>query len=216
MKRRALIVRGGWEGHTPEAITDEFVEFLRDEGFDLVIEDSLEVYADADLMQSLSLVIQSWTQGDILPEEFRGLSGAIDHGTGFVGWHGGVLDAFRQTVEFGQMIGGAFAAHPHGMVPYQVNIADAAHPITSGLSDFKVKSEQYWVLTDPLSTVLATTEIPRRANDPWIAPYRSPAAWVRQWGQGRIFICTPGHTVDEIRIPELRTMITRGMLWAAA
>lgn len=215
--RRALVVRGGWEGHSPEAVTDEFVGFLADEGFEVVVEDSLEVYADADFMASLSLVVQSWTQGDILADEVRGLRDAVVAGVGFAGWHGGVLDAFRQTAEFGQMVGGVFAAHPHGMVPHRVEVSEAGrnHEITAGLEAFELTSEQYWVLTDSLSTVLATTDIVPRPGDPWPAPYRSPVAWTRQWGGGRIFVSTLGHGVEDLRIPQVRTLTERGLRWAA-
>lgn len=215
--RRALVVRGGWEGHSPEAVTDEFTGFLRDAGFEVVIEDSLEVYADIQFMQSLTLVVQSWTQGDILTDEVRGLRDAIAHGVGFAGWHGGVLDAFRQTAEYGQMVGGVFAAHPHGMVPHRVEFTDTGreHPVTAGLPDFELTSEQYWVLTDSLSTVLATTEIVPQTGDPWHEPYRAPVAWTRSWGKGRIFVSTLGHGLPELQVPEVRTLTERGLLWAA-
>jgi len=216
--RRVLVVRGGWEGHSPEAVTDEFVGFLAEEGFAVEVEDSLEVYADAEFMRSLSLVVQSWTQGDILADEFRGLRDAICAGTGFAGWHGGVLDAFRQTAEFGQMIGGVFAAHPHGMVPHLVEVSEVGrgHPVTAGIGDFELTSEQYWVLADGLSTVLATTDILPQPGDPWHEPYRAPVAWTRQWGAGRIFISTVGHSVDELRLPQVRDLTERGLIWAAA
>lgn len=215
--RRALVVRGGWEGHSPEAVTDEFVGFLTGVGFEVLVEDSLEVYADAEFMTSLSLVVQSWTQGDILADEVRGLRDAVVGGVGFAGWHGGVLDAFRQTAEFGQMVGGVFAAHPHGMVPHRVEIAEDGqrHEITAGLDGFDLTTEQYWVLTDTLSTVLATTDIVPQPGDPWPAPYRSPVVWTRQWGRGRIFVSTLGHSVEDLRIPQVRALTERGLSWAA-
>lgn len=215
--QRALVVRGGWEGHSPEAVTDEFTGFLTAQGFEVVVEDSLEAYADAELMRSLALVVQSWTQGDILADEFRGLRDAIIAGVGFAGWHGGVLDAFRQTSEYSQMLGGVFAAHPHGMVRHRVEFTKAGHghPITTGIEPFELVSEQYWVLVDTLSTVLAHTAIGPRADDPWPQPYVAPVAWTRQWGKGRIFVSTVGHGVDDLRIPEVRTLTERGLLWAA-
>ena len=35
MTRRALVVRGGWDGHQPEATTDLFLPFLREQGFEV-------------------------------------------------------------------------------------------------------------------------------------------------------------------------------------
>ncbi|MER7729083.1 ThuA domain-containing protein, partial [Streptomyces sp. NPDC096323] len=45
-RRRALIVRGGLEGYSPVQTTDLFLPFLDRNGFDVVIEDCLEVYED--------------------------------------------------------------------------------------------------------------------------------------------------------------------------
>lgn len=215
--RKALIVRGGWEGHHPVAVTDEFAGFLSSAGFNVIIEDSLEVYANNTFMQSLSLVVQSWTMGDILAEEFRGLRDAICSGVGFAGWHGGILDSFRETPEYSQVMGGAFTAHPHGMVTHKVSFTDAGrtHPTTAGLPDFDLNSEQYWILADSLSTVLATTEIKPQPGDPWPEPYRAPVVWGRQWGSGRIFASTLGHDINDLRIPEVRSLTERGLIWAA-
>ena len=36
MTSRALVVRGGWEGHDPTGTTDSFVPFLERSGFEVV------------------------------------------------------------------------------------------------------------------------------------------------------------------------------------
>jgi type 1 glutamine amidotransferase len=91
----------------------------------------------------------------------------------------------------------------------------ADHPITHGLSDFDLVTEQYWVLTDDYIDVLATTTQSVREWDPWTRPVVSPAIWTRRWGKGRIFVCTPGHRVEVLKDPNVRTIIERGMLWAS-
>ena len=40
---RALVVRGGWDGHRPIEATDMFVPFLADHGFEVRVEDSNEI-----------------------------------------------------------------------------------------------------------------------------------------------------------------------------
>ena len=84
--RRALIVRGGWPGHSPEEGTDLFLPFLEESGFDVTVESSLEVYADAGYMAGVDLIVQSWTMGEILPDEMRGLREAVTNGAGLAGW----------------------------------------------------------------------------------------------------------------------------------
>ena len=214
-QRRALVVRGGWEGHAPEEAADLFVPFLREHDFDVVVEGSLEAYADADLMAATDLVVQCWTMGDILADELRGLRSAVAAGTGFAGWHGGIVDSFRIATDYLQLVGAQFAAHPGGtLVEHTINVT-GDHPIVEGVHDFTLRSEQYWLLTDPLNDVLATTTIAPGPDDPWHAPVTSPAVWTRRWGAGRVFVCAPGHQLADLEVPAVRTIIERGLLWAS-
>ncbi|KQY41990.1 ThuA domain-containing protein [Cellulomonas sp. Root137] len=214
-QRRALVVRGGWDGHAPEEAAELFVPFLREHDFDVVVEGSLEAYADAELMAATDLVVQCWTMGDILADELRGLRTAVAAGTGFAGWHGGIIDSFRIATDYLQLVGGQFAAHPGGtLVEHTINVT-GDHPIVAGVHDFTLRSEQYWLLTDPLNEVLATTTITPGPDDPWHAPVTSPAVWTRRWGAGRVFVCAPGHQLADLEVPAVRTMIERGLLWAS-
>lgn len=214
-QRRALVVRGGWDGHAPEEAAELFVPFLREHDFDVVVEGSLEAYADADLMAATDLVVQCWTMGDILADELRGLRSAVAAGTGFAGWHGGIVDSFRIATDYLQLVGAQFAAHPGGtLVEHTINVT-GDHPIVEGVHDFTLRSEQYWLLTDPLNDVLATTTIAPGPDDPWHAPVTSPAVWTRRWGAGRVFVCAPGHQLADLEVPAVRTIIERGLLWAS-
>ena len=215
MTRRALVVRGGWDGHAPEEAADLFVPFLREHDFDVTVEGSLEVYADADFMASTDLVVQCWTMGDILADELHGLRAAVAAGTGFAGWHGGIVDSFRVATDYLQLVGAQFAAHPGNLVEHTIAITRPDHPIVEGIHDFTLHSEQYWLLTDPLNEVLATTTITPGPGDEWHAPVTSPAVWTRRWGQGRVFVATPGHQLADLETPPLRAIIERGFLWAA-
>ena len=42
-----------------------------------------------------------------------------------------------------------------------------------------------------------------------------PAIWTRTWGEGKVFVCTVGHKLDDLEVPEVRTIIERGLLWAS-
>lgn len=215
--RQALVVRGGWDGHAPQEATDLFIPFLEDAGFTVVVSDSLEVYADDALMAATDLVLQSWTMGEILGDEVHGLRTAVAAGTGLVGWHGGVVDSFRMSAEYLHLMGAQFAAHPGDSVEHTVHVLPerADHPVVAGLDDFTLRSERYWLLTDPLLDVLATTTIEAGPDDPWDGPTTHPAVWTRRWGAGRIVVCAPGHHLADLAVPQVRTMIERGLLWAA-
>ena len=74
--RRALIVRGGWDGHQPVETTSEFIPFLEPNGFELRIADGTADYADTDYLATVDLIVQVNTMSTIEPEEFAGLQAA--------------------------------------------------------------------------------------------------------------------------------------------
>jgi type 1 glutamine amidotransferase len=227
--KRALVVRGGWDGHQPIEATDLFIPHLAANGYSVRVEGSPRVYADADYMASVDLIVQCNTMATIDRDALVGLRAAIAAGTGMAGWHGGIADSYRASSDYLHLIGGQFACHPSkhpdqcigaqsdNYVPYRINMLPVAadHAITHGIGDFDLVTEQYWVLADDYIDVLATTTQAVREWDPWTRPVRSPAIWTRQWGKGRIFVCTPGHRVEILQDPHVRTIIERGMLWAS-
>lgn len=227
--KTALVIRGGWDGHQPVEATDLFVPHLEQHGYRVRVEGSPKTYADADYMAGVDLVMQCMTMSTIEADEVNGLRAAVERGTGLAGWHGGIADSYRDSADYLQLIGGQFACHPakradertgeqsDHYLPYRVNVAaeGRAHPIMAGIDDFDLVTEQYWVLSDDLVDVLATTTVPARDFDPWHRPIVSPAIWTRRWGQGRVFVSTPGHRVEVLQDPNVRTIIERGLLWAS-
>jgi type 1 glutamine amidotransferase len=229
-ERRALIVRGGWEGHQPVEATDLFIPYLEKSGFAVRVEDSPAPYADAGLMAGVDLIVQCMTMSTIERDQIAGLIAAVEAGTGLAGWHGGIADSYRASADYLQLIGGQFAAHAARMapgertgeqsdnyVPHRITMTPAAadHPITTGIADFDLDTEQYWVLTDDYIDVLATTTTAVRPWGAWSRPITAPAVWTRQWGRGRVFVATPGHKVEILQDPNVRTIVERGLLWAA-
>ncbi len=169
MPRTALVVRGGWEGHHPVEATDLFVPFLRESGFEVVVESSPEVYADAARMAATDLVLQCVTMSEISGDAVRGLRAAVAAGTGLAGWHGGIVDSLRGSPDYLHLTGGQWAAHPGGFVEYEVEVVPARkdHEIVAGLDRWELNTEQYWVLTDDLNDVLVTTTFGVRDDTPW-------------------------------------------------
>lgn len=215
--RRALIVRGGWEGHAPVEATDRFIPFLENEGFSVSVHDDLDVYTDADELSRTDLVLQCYTQGTATDEQVSGLFAAVVAGTGLAGWHGGIVDSFRASPDYLHLTGGQWAAHPGGFVEYQVSVVPekADHPIVAGLDTWDLNTEQYWVLTDGLDDVLATSHFRAGPDTPWRGDMSAPAVWTRQWGSGRVFVSTIGHKLEDLDVPEVRLLTERGLLWAS-
>jgi type 1 glutamine amidotransferase len=215
--RQAVVVRGGWEGHSPVEATDRFIPFLEEHGFTVTVHDGPEVYADAATMGATDLVVQCYTQGVATDEQVLGLSAAVAAGTGLAGWHGGIVDSFRGSPDYLHLTGGQWAAHPGGFVKYEAVVATekSDHSIVAGLDRFQLDTEQYWVLTDDLNEVLATTTFSVTDDTPWREDLTCPAVWTRQWGSGRVFVSTIGHKLEDLDIPDVRTLTERGLLWAS-
>lgn len=240
MTRQALVVRGGWDGHSPVEATELFIPHLEANGFTVRVEDlgtefggsstaTPKIYTDADYLATVDLIVQSNTMNAIEADEFAGLRNAIENGTGFAGWHGGIVDSYRTNSDYLQLVGGQFVKHPakapgdirgdgrDSFVTHTIEITDLGreHEITRGIDDVELETEQYWVLHDDLNDVLATTTHPAREDQEWHRPITSPAVWTRLWGAGRVFVATPGHDVAVLREPSVRMIVERGLLWAS-
>jgi type 1 glutamine amidotransferase len=214
MPRKALMLWGGWEGHEPRQCVERFVPFLEQNGFAVDVANDLNVYTDAARMADLALIVPCWTMDSITREQLEGLLSAVGAGVGLAGWHGGMADSFRQSTEYQFMVGGQWVAHPGNIIDYTVRITDHKDPVTAGLADFTMHSEQYYLHVDPSNQVLATTTFGAE-HAPWIGGTVMPVVWKRHWGAGRVFYSSLGHVAADFEVPEAREIMQRGMLWAA-
>jgi uncharacterized protein len=212
--KKVLFVWGGWSGHEPKQSVDIFVPWMKSEGAEVVVSDTLDSYLDDSLMESLDLVVQIWTMGKITKEQEAGLLKAIKGGVGLAGWHGGLGDSFRDNVEYQFMVGGQWVAHPGGVIDYKVKVTNHEDPITKGLNNFAMHSEQYYMHVDPNVKVLTTTEFSGE-HAPWIDGCVMPVTWKKYYGDGRVFYSSLGHIMADFDVPEALEIQKRGIRWAA-
>ena len=212
--KHVLYVYGGWDGHDPGPCHELLLPWLEEQGATVTSSDSLGVYTDAELMGSVDLIIQAWTMGRITPAQERGLLNAVKGGTPIAGWHGGIGDSFRNNPDFQFMVGGQWVAHPGGVIDYDVNITDHNDPVTAGLKDFHMTSEQYYMHVDPNVKVLATTTF-NGDHASWIDGHVMPVVWKTMYGEGRVFYSSLVHVVSDYEVPEALEIMKRGILWAA-
>ncbi len=212
--KNVVFVWGGWKGHEPEQCRDLFVPWLRSEGAEVKVFDSLDCYTDSVLMAETDLIVQVVTMSKIEKEQAKGLLETIKRGVGIAGWHGGLGDSFRENTEYQFMVGGQWVAHPGGVIDYEVNITDKEDPVTRGLRDFKMNSEQYYMHVDPNVKVLAMTTFSDK-HAPWIDGAVMPVVWKKSYGKGRVFYSSLGHVVADFEVPEALEIMKRGIRWAA-
>jgi type 1 glutamine amidotransferase len=212
--KKVLFTYGGWKGHEPEKCRDIFVPWIESEGAEVIVSNSLDSYADKDLMDKTDLIVQIFTKSTIEKEQEKGLLAAIKSGTGIAGWHGGLGDAFRQNTEYQYMVGGQWVAHPGKIIHYEVNITNKKDGVTRGLSDFSMHSEQYYMHIDPNVKVLATTTFNADHNE-WIDGATMPVVWKKSYGKGRVFYSSLGHVASDFDVPEALEIMKRGIRWAS-
>ena len=211
--REALIVWGGWSGHEPEIGARIVKGMLEEEGFKVYVENTTEAFADP-AIADMSLIVPIYTMSKIEKEEIDNLTKAVENGVGLAGFHGGMCDAFREAVAYQFMCGGQWVAHPGNIIDYRVNITRRDDPIMQGLDDFDYRSEQYYMHVDPSIEVLATTTFSGKYAS-WIDGVVMPVVWKRRHGKGKVFYSSLGHVTKEFEVLEMRTILRRGLVWAA-
>lgn len=230
---KAALFVGGWEGHVPTQFSDWCKNMLENEGYEVDVYNSFAPLRTPDTMNDIDVIIPIWSSarsshkeefGTMNKEEEDGLLHLISHGCGIAGWHGHMGDAFRDRPTYHFLIGGQFVAHPPGwpdnpvpqndFIDYDVTIIKPDDPIVKGIDSFRLHSEQYYMLVDPSNDVLATTTFSGEYLW-WIEGNVIPVVWKRRWDQGRVFYCSIGHTLDDLKHPSVTTIILRGIKWAS-
>jgi hypothetical protein len=212
--KSVLFISGGWQGHQPKQCAAIFAEYLAGCRWRVEIAETVEVLSDAEKLKAFDLIVPNWTMGNLTGPQEKNLTAAVRSGVGLAGWHGGMGDAFRNNTEYQFMTGGQFVAHPAGIVEHGVRFIKKDDPLTQGLSDFRLKSERYYMHVDPGNEVLAVIDFAPSEN-PWTPQVTMPAVWKRRYGQGRVFYSSIGHVAADFEVPEACELVQRGLQWAA-
>jgi type 1 glutamine amidotransferase len=219
VQKKAMIVYGGWDGHQPKEVSELFERILREEDFSVERHDTLDAFNDAAHLKSLDLIVPVWTMGTLSSDQQKNVCSAVrEAGVGMGGCHGGMCDAFRMATEWQFMTGGQWVAHPgNDGTRHTVKITSLTSPITQGIKEFEISSEQYYMHVDPAVKVLATTHFPV-ADGPHVpnGPVEMPVVWTKFYGKGRVFYNSLGHQASILEAEPCQTIMRRGFLWAAA
>jgi uncharacterized protein len=211
--RNALFLWGGAEFHEPWETSERFAKKLMERDYHVELTNDTAVLDDREMLARMDLVVVNMTMGEVSDARAANLLAAIRAGTGLGGWHGGLGDALRANTEFQFAVGGQWVAHPGDTFDYTVQVSAPDDPIMEGIGEFAVRSEQYYMHVDPAVEVLATTTFTGE-HAPWIDGVVMPVAWKKRYGEGRVFYCSLGHDNAVFDIPEVATIIDRGLRWA--
>ena len=209
---RALVLYGGWEGHCP----DEAADFAKSEllfDCDVQTSNSLDCL-DASYLREFDVFLPIWTFGEVNAAQERALLTCVENGLGILAWHG-ATSAFLASRPHKHLLGGQFVAHPGGdSTTYRVEFSSTSE-LARDLDGFELTSEQYYMLVDPAVSVIATTKMVAEREMTWLRGVEAPVAWTRNWGKGRVFYCSIGHVVGDLRNPSAFRLLRRALKWTA-
>ncbi|MFN4192085.1 MAG: ThuA domain-containing protein [Tabrizicola sp.] len=213
---KALVTWGGWEGHEPEKVGPMFADWLRAEGMEVTLTDSLGCFDDADALKAYDLIVPVWTMSKIEKQQALNVCAAVAAGTGIAGCHGGMCDAFRENVDWQFMTGAQWVAHPgNDGVEYGVRIT-SDDPLVAGIGDFTVRTEQYYLHVDPAVKVHAVCDFPVVDGPHAVnGPVAMPVIFTKGYGAGRVYCNALGHRKNVIDHGPAADLMRRGLLWAA-
>ena len=142
----------------------------------------------------------------------RPLAELGDHGQGIFMLHH-ALTAFPGWLHWQEICGIGDTTKPKSLATAKIDqdltieIADAEHPITKGLSSWQMIDEVYLCPeASPDSHVLLTIDHPGAM---------STIAWTRNYRNSRVFCLQSGHDNQTFANAGFRTMIERGVKWLA-
>nr|WP_272212313.1 ThuA domain-containing protein [Marinicella sp. W31]MDC2878226.1 ThuA domain-containing protein [Marinicella sp. W31] len=213
VRRKALVVYGGMELHTPREGAAIIRRILEEYDFSVEVTDDYDALGAEDVGAN-ALVVPVITDGELEKDRMSNLIAAVQAGTGLAGYHMGLATSFRSSVPFRYAASCYWVSHPGNIITYRVDVTRPDHPIMDGIESFEHTSEQYYLNYDPAVEVLATTTFSGEFH-PWRKNVVMPVVFTTTHGAGRVFYCALGHTADELKIPHVRTILTRGLLWAA-
>jgi type 1 glutamine amidotransferase len=134
-------------------------------------------------------------------------------GHGFVGAHS-AADTYHNYQPYWDMIGGTFNGHPWNQnSTVTITVHDRQHPGSKPWGEeFTIQDEIYqfknWQpekVRVLMSLNMARTELKR--------PYHVPIAWVKEYGDGRVFYISLGHREEVWQNPAYLQSLLGGVRW---
>ena len=185
------------------------LEIVNTEDVSLITAENLRNYDAVYFFTSGELPLSDRQKADLL-DFVRG-------GKGFGGSHS-ATDCLYTWPDYGEMIGGYFDGHPWAQQA-AVDVEDPRSPLVSAAAPAFGFTEEFYqfrsfsrdrvrvLLTlDTGSVDMTAPGINRTDGD-------FPLAWIRNYGQGRVFYSAFGHFPDSFRLPPVRTMLLQALLW---
>lgn len=127
----------------------------------------------------------------------------VEHGKGLLVLHAGTVGYRNDPVFFG-LVGGVFQHHPESC-PVTMTYTDKALFGSPAAESFSVHDEHYHmeVIEERIQVFMASVS----------EHGTQPAGWLREQGEGRVCVLTPGHFLSVLQQPEYMAAILHALQW---
>jgi type 1 glutamine amidotransferase len=147
------------------------------------------------------------------------LSFVHEDGKGIIGGHTSI-DTFYKWPEYGEMMGAYFDNHPWNTFDAPVIVEDRTSPITSYFQPaFLIHDEIYQPSSifsrEKLHVLMRLDESKLDLNHKGVKRTDKDfaVAWVKNYGKGRVFYTTIGHTLESYERPDVQKMYLEAAKW---
>ncbi len=151
---------------------------------------------------ALITYVESWDQMLSL-SQMQNLLDFIASGKRIFGIHCGISYA---NPEYYELFGARFINHPP-LHEFSVKISKEKHPLTNGLSDFRIEDELYMFEFKDLSQLKVLMEGEFEGKT-------FPLAWEKEVGAGALFYLALGHDQRAFKNEMFQKTVLNGVLWA--
>ncbi|HYP13339.1 MAG TPA: ThuA domain-containing protein [Bryobacteraceae bacterium] len=160
-----------------------------------------------------------FTSGELaLSSEQKGaLLDFVRSGKGFGGAHS-ATDTLYGWPDYGEMIGGYFDGHPWTQEA-RINVEEPEHPFVKHIGNSYRWTEEFYQFRAfsrervRVLMTLDTTSVDMKAAGVNRTDGDFPLAWLRPYGQGRVFYTALGHFEETWKDSRFQTTLLQAMLW---
>ncbi len=190
--------------HPLDAVEREIINMLQDQ-ITVVATEEYDIL-QADNLNKIDLCISytdCWNK-EVTTGQAAGLISYVSNGGGLLVLHTGI--SLQNRYELSQMIGAKFTGHPKAQqLRFEISYG-AEHEILNGFEPFIIEDEPYQFVFDPFTEKMVLFDYSFDGQ-------RWPAAWVHEFGLGRIVYLMPGHTATAFQNPMYQRMIRNSVKW---
>ncbi len=138
------------------------------------------------------------------PEQQRAVARFVEDGGGFLNLHN-AMGLYPPDGPYLDLVGGRYVGHGP-LERFRVEVVDANHPVTRGVSGYFAADEQH---TPPYDEGRVHLLLRNRSDDGKVAA----AGWVREPGRGRLCHLASGHTREALLHPMYQKLLRNAVRW---